>query len=83
MLARLRHLPPTTKQRLRSATKQIDTLWRTHVKPMDYERELYTLRVHDWRVILNPLPEPGAYEVENFGPRPEVYANYPRMSQRD
>ena len=50
---------------------------------MDYERELYTLRVHDCRVILAPLPEPGACEVENFGPRPEVYANYPRASQRD
>ena len=40
--------------------------------------ELYSLKVGGWRVILRPLPEPGAYEVENFGPREVIYENYPR-----
>ena len=40
--------------------------------------ELYSLKVGGWRVILRPLPEPGAYEVEAFGPREVIYENYPR-----
>lgn len=50
---------------------------------MDHERELYSLQVEGWRVILAPVPEPGTYEVEDFGPRSDIYKNYPRASQRD
>ena len=42
--------------------------------------ELYSLRVGGWRVILHPLPGPGEYEVEDFGPREVIYDNYPRPS---
>ncbi len=83
MRERLRRVHPSIKRELNAATKQIDARWNDDVERLDYRPERFSLHVGGWRVILAPLPEPGAYEVENFGPRPEVYANYPRRPRRD
>ena len=80
MLERLRHVAPNPKKNMRAATKQINRHWVERVKLMEGVGELYSLKVGGWRVILKPLPEPGAYEVENFGPREVIYENYPRPS---
>ena len=82
ILERLRRAPPNPKKNMRAATKQIDRHWRERVKRLEGSRELYSLKVGGWRVILRPLPEPGAYEVEHFGPREVVYEDCPRPGGR-
>ena len=52
------------------------------MKPLEGVGDLYSLKVGGWRVILRPLSEPGAYEVEHFGPREVVYEDYPRPGDR-
>ena len=80
VLERMRHLAPNPKKNIRAATKQIDRHWNDRVKRLDTPQELYALKVGGWRVILRPLPGPGEYEVEDFGPREVIYDNYPRPS---
>ena len=79
MRERLRHVHPSIKRELNAATKQIDARWKDDVARLDYRPERYSLHVGNWRVILRPLPEPGAYEVEHFDPRAVAYTNYPRV----
>ena len=80
--ARLQNLHPSIKREINAATKHIDGRWKADVKPLEGVGELYSLKVGGWRVILRPLPEPGAYEVEHFGPREVVYEDYPRPGDR-
>ena len=75
---RLRHAPPHAKRELTRATKNIDALWDSDAKRLDHDRELYSLKVGDWRVILAPLEEPAEFEVEHVGHRSLVYDPYPR-----
>lgn len=79
----MRHLPPSIKRDINAATKQLDSMWGTHVKRLDTEGERCTLRVGRYRVILVPANVPETYEVEHFGPRTTVYEAYPRLSETD
>ncbi len=80
MLERLRHLNPTAKKEIRSATRRIDSVWRDDVKPLSGYPDHYTLRVGGYRVILVRVGGRETFEVENFDLREFVYENYPRPS---
>ncbi len=79
--ARLRNTAPTPKKQIRQATRQIERFWPTHVKPVRWPVERYSLQVNDWRVILRPSDQPGVYEVEHFDHRSTVYEPYPNVSR--